>query len=226
MAKEENSALKEFWKLGAEFKEKGLLNKKPRPDARMGYQCRRLDNGRLEVTIDVPYEYIERLKSIVAGEKKYAPRFLPPDPDLVGRALLGEFEPLIGRFERGEKLTDKERRTLAKIARGELPRIGRPPETETERRNRDIVRFAQTLKLNGGKRVADVAARKFGIDRSYIPKLIKKYRNEGWSVVVMGALLNCLGADDNTLRQVVFASVGINEDDFREATGPKPKVRK
>jgi hypothetical protein len=149
-----------------------------------------------------------------------------PKLELVSRALAGEFEPLISHFESGAELTDKERHTLAKIARGTLPRIGRPPESETETRNRGIVRFAAALKEYGGKRVADVAARKFSIDRSYVSKLIRKYgAEERAAVVFLGGLLDMKGGNDKTVRRVVLGYADVNEDDLREATGRK-QVRK
>src|SRR5262249_7095335 len=133
------------------------------------------DNGKPYLALEIPARYIKLLEAIASGEKKPNFRFDPSEaPDLTKRALLGEFEPLISHFERGGELTDQERRTLAKIVRGTLPRIGRPPETKTEIRNRDIVRFAKILKAYGGKRVDDIAARKFNIDRSYVSKLEKK----------------------------------------------------
>jgi uncharacterized protein YbjT (DUF2867 family) len=129
----------------------------------------------------------EAILSAVKDGKPVHPVSGTPNIDLLARARMGEYEPLIRHFENGGELTEKERQTLATIARGMFPRTGRPPEIETEFRNRDIARFAAILKLYGGKRVADVTARKFNIDRSYVSKLLKKYRGEGWWAYVWGA---------------------------------------
>jgi hypothetical protein len=185
-----------------------------------------VDGRGLDVTITLPSDLLNALKAIAGGEKGIGVCPATPKPDLTSRALAGEFEPLISHFESGGELTDKERHALAKIARGTLPRIGRPPESETEMRNRGIVRFAMALKEYGGKRVADVAARKFSIDRSYVSKLIGKYgAEERMLVVFLGGHLEMEGADNKTVRRVVLGYAGVNEDDLREATGRK-QVRK
>jgi hypothetical protein len=187
----------------------------------------RTARGGLEVEAHIPYELMDNFLALAAGKRvgRWECR-LHLNSDRTVRARMGEFEPLIRHLEDGGKLTDKERRTLAMIARGALPRMGRPPETKTEVRNRDIVRFAQILKVQGGKRVVDITAAKFGIDRSYVPKLIKKYRDEGWGPMLFGYLLAALGADQETIRRAVRASAGISEDDFRDAIGRKKKLRK
>jgi len=186
-----------------------------------------VDGRGSDVTIPVPVDFLDALdKAIASNEKGFEIYSPPPKLDLVRRALAGEFEPLISHFESGGELTDKERHTLAKIARGTLPRIGRPPESETEIRNRRIVRFAMALKEYGGKRVADVTAQKFSIDRSYVPKLIREYgAHERMLVVFLGGTLEMKGANDKTVRRVVLGYAGVNEDDLREATGRK-KARK
>jgi hypothetical protein len=185
-----------------------------------------VDGRGLDVTIPLPPDLLNALKAIARGEEGIEIYPLLPKLNLVSRALAGEFEPLICHFESGGKLTDKERHALAKIARGSLPRIGRPPESKTEIRNRGMVRFAMALKEYGGKRVADVTARKFGIDRSYVSKLIKEYgAHERMLVVFLGGHLEMEGADNKTVRRVVLGYAGVNEDDLREATGRK-KVRK
>jgi len=125
--------------------------------------------------LEMPSKYLELFEAMASGKEKpeHFRLHWREAPDLTKRALLGDFELLISHFERGGALTDQERRTLAKIARGKLPRMGRPPQTKTETRNRDIVRFVKILKAYGGKRVVDVAAKKFEVDHSYIPKLEK-----------------------------------------------------
>jgi hypothetical protein len=197
---------------------------------------RKRDDGSIEICAEwqlnsdatiwpLPLEFARALNAVAAGDRKSNLRPAPPEPDLLGRARLGEFEPLISHFENGGELTDSERRALAMIARGAFPRMGRPPETETEMRNRNIVRFVEVLKEYGGKRVIDIAAAKFGVDRSYIPKLLKKYRGESGPAELMGYLLDARGADSETIRKAVLAFADVNEDDLREATGRK-KVRK
>jgi hypothetical protein len=95
-------------------------------------------------------------------------------------------------------------------------------------RNREIVGFARILKMYRGRRVYDVTARKFDIDRSYVPKLIKKYPGEGWWAYLVGVLLASMGADQKTAWGAVLACAGITEDDVREASGRrgKKKIRK
>ena len=189
-------------------------------------ELQRADNGNLEILVHIPNRYMKDIEAIVRGEKESKFGESLPKPDLVKRALLGEFEPLISRFERGDKLTDKERRALAKIARGELPRIGRPPESKTELRNRKIVKFAKILKRYGGRRVADVTAKKFDVDRSYVSKLMKRYPGAATATILWSMVLSGMGADQDTIRRGAFLDAGISEDDLREATGRKQKVRK
>ena len=51
-------------------------------------------------------------------------------------------------------------------------------------RARDVARFVMVLKLLGGKRVVDIAAAKFDIDRSSVTKHMKAYgKQEGWGAV-------------------------------------------
>jgi hypothetical protein len=240
MAKEKNSTLTENEETPAEitpaqiWKQLEQASRQAFDDEHVGSDRREIkfisegksDDGALRFLCEIPYESIGALKSLVAGERKFKTFSPALEVDLSERARKGEFEPLIRYFENGGEVTEKQRHTLAKIARGMLPRIGRPPETETETRNRDIVRFAQTLKLLKGRRVYDVTARKFDIDRSYGPKLIKKYRGEGWGPYLMGCMLISLGADQKTARRVMMELAGIDEDDLREATGRKQKVRK
>jgi hypothetical protein len=178
-----------------------------------------------EIVFEIPHEDLVTIKAIVDGKARARFDWLRPGTDLLARAKMGDYEPLIRHFERGGELTEKERRVLVKIARGMFPRMGRPPETETEIRNRNIARFAKVLKINGGKRVADVTARKFNIDRSYVPKLLKKYPDEGVSDYLLSAALNGLGADRETTRKIMLASAGIIEDDLREATGRKRRAK-
>jgi hypothetical protein len=182
--------------------------------------------GKLTFALAVPFEAMAALKDLVEGDRRWRLALGTPRLDLAARARMGEYEPLIRHFENGGELTGKERRTLASIARGLLPRIGRPPATKTEQRNRDIARFAVILRLYGGKRVADVTARKFNIDRSYVPKLLKKYRGEGWTPYMFGAALAALGADQRVAWRATLVLAGITEDDLREASGRKRTVRK
>jgi hypothetical protein len=240
MAKKENSA--ERWRIDinkdsrelfrkqwAEEKKKFPLDNKNEMEKGDGlrFYVEQSDNGKPYLCLEMPARYLLDLEAIANGERKPNLRIDPSEvAHLTKRALLGEFEPLISHFERGGKLTDQERQTLAKIARGKLPRIGRPPETKTEIRNRNIVRFVKILRAYGGKRVADVAAKKFEIDRSYIPKLEKKYSNAAVMDYLLGSLLTLFGADTETAWKARLVSAGINEDDIREATGRKQKVRK
>jgi hypothetical protein len=187
------------------------------------------DDGARIASAAVPAELMDTLMGVIAGEREWGRwRLVHPELDPLSRARLGEFEPLIRHFEGGGNLTEKERRTLAMIARGVFPRMGRPPETETEMRNREIARFAKILKLYRGRRVYDVTARKFDIDRSYVPKLMKKYPDEATVPYLVGCLLSSMGADQKTVWKVVLACAGIAEDDIREASGRrgKKKIRK
>jgi hypothetical protein len=183
-------------------------------------------DGKTHLCVEIPASFIETFETVASGERAPNLRLDHPEANLTERALLGEFEPLIHRFESGAELTEKERRTLAKIARGTLPRMGRPPESKTEIRNRNIVRFVQILRGYGGKRVADVAARKFNIDRSYIPKLERKYPDAAMGDYVLGSLLALFGANPQVVWRARLKSAGVNEDDLREATGRKQKTRK
>jgi hypothetical protein len=182
-------------------------------------------DGDIEITVHIPNEEMKVIKDIVDGKR--LSRFVPARPkvDALARARMGEYEPLIRRLEEGGELTDKERQALAKIARGTLPRIGRPPESETETRNRNIARFALVLRRWGGRRVTDVTARKFNIDRSYVPKLLKKYPHEAGADYLIGIFLRSMGADMATVRKVVLGSAGITADDMREATGRKKRTK-
>jgi hypothetical protein len=182
-------------------------------------------NGDIELTAEVPARLMETLEAIVAGKKLLLRPNEGRPVDLLARARMGEFEPLIRHFEAGRELTDKERRVLAAIARGALPRIGRPPETPTELRNRNIARFAAILKFRGGKRVADITAKKFNIDRSYVPKLVSKYKDEGAITYMLGSLLRALGADLETTWRIVLAYAGITQDDLREAAARKQRLK-
>jgi hypothetical protein len=237
MAKKENSASKERWKI--EFKDSRGAFRKQMAEAKKALPldnkkemekgggliklyCEQSDSGKTQLCLEIPARYIELFEAIASGGRKPSYRLdSPPETDLAKRALLGEFELLISHFERGGKLTDKERRILAKIARGKLPRTGRPPETKTELRNRDMVRFVKILRAYGGKRVVDVAAKKFGVDRSYFSKLEKKYPRAAVADYLLGSLLTLFGADAKTAWRARLASAGVNEDDIREAAGRK-----
>jgi hypothetical protein len=241
MAKKENSASSKEW-LRIEIKDpRGQFlkdlpelkkvvpfdNKKEmeRGDRLVKLSMEKSDNGNPLLILEMPARYIETLEAIACGEKKPNLRLEPAKRDPTKRALLGEFEPLIRRLESGAKLTDKERHTLAKIARGTLPRIGRPPEAETEIRNINIVRFAKILKAYGGKRVDDIAAKKFDVDRSYISKLEKKYPHAATMDYLLGSLVTLFGASPQVAWKVRLEAAGVNEGDLREATGRK-QVRK
>ena len=231
MAKKKNSASAEDREARAPVFIKATLTEMERTqgatDGEIHFELRGwADDGARIVSATVPAELMDILTGVVAGEKEWGRwRIVHPELDPLSRARLGEFEPLIRHFESGGGLTEKERHTLAMIARGAFPRMGRPPETRTEMRNRAIVRFAKILKLYRGRRVYDVTAKKFDIDRSYVPKLMRKYPDEGAVPYLVGLLLSSMGADQKKVWEVVLACAGITEDDIREASERKGKKK-
>jgi hypothetical protein len=94
-------------------------------------------SGAVRVTFAIPNKVVEKVQAMVDGEEWW-PDWERPEMDLLARARRGEYEPLIRHFELGGELTEKERQVLANIARSMFPRMGRPPETKTEIRNREM----------------------------------------------------------------------------------------
>jgi hypothetical protein len=181
-------------------------------------------DGSFEVEANITNEAMADIQAIVSGKKKGV--FQPVmTVNLLGRARLGDCEPLIHHFESGGDITEEERRAIGALARGNWPSsANRPPQAKTELRNRDIARFAAVLKFYGGKRVPDVAAKKFKVDRSHVIKLTKQFgTHELTGAYCTRALFAALGADQATARKLMLGYAGVTEDNIREATARKPK---
>ena len=186
-------------------------------------------DGGVEVTATMGRECFDALQRVIAGDRHVG--FAPVQQiDFLARAKIGDHEPLIRHFEKGGDITEDERRVIVALARDEWHAPENcPPKIETEVNARDVARFAAVLKLLGGKRIPDIAARKFGIDRSYVSKLVKKYgRHEGFGGFALRQLCRAGGADEATAQRVMSWFANITEDDMREATERKRKgkVRK
>jgi hypothetical protein len=173
------------------------------------------------------HENLAIIQRMIAGDKSFA---LTPVmiTDLLKRALMGDREPLIQYFVSGGELTERERRAIGDFALNAIPKPqNRPPKIETEIRDRDIARFVAVLKLLGGKRLSDIAAAKFNVDRSYVTKLAKEYVcNEGWTAYAVAVLIGSLSADDRTGRRAMMWYANVTEDDLRAATERKRRMRK
>jgi hypothetical protein len=166
------------------------------------------------------------LQRIVNGDLNF--RLAPVvQVDLLERAKIGDHEPLIRRSEEVGDLTKDERRVLEMVARRSLPRSrNRPPKIETEVRARDVARFVMVLKLLGGKRAVEIAAAKFDIDRSGVSKHEKAYGSqEESSACCVGVLLLGAGADKLSAIKAVQWFANVSDDDIREATQHKRRVK-
>jgi hypothetical protein len=186
----------------------------------------RTPEGDLEFSATMSKKNFDILQRIVNGEQNF--RVAPAAPvDLLERVKIGDHEPLIRHMEEGGDLTEDERRALAALLRGARPgERNRHPEIETVVRARDVARFCMVLKLLGGKRVADIAAAKYRIDRSSVTKHTKAYgKQEGWGAFYVKHLFLNLGADEPRALEFMQWYADVSDDDIREATQHKRRVK-
>jgi hypothetical protein len=178
-------------------------------------------DGSITVIVEMKDEAFDLIRRMASGNEKRRFGFFPVvQVDLMARAKIGDHEPLIRHFERGGDITEDERRLLAAIARGALPAPqNRPQKIATELRDRDVARFVAVLKLLGGKRVADIAAAKFRIDRGYAAKQFRKHGNlEGCGARILKSLFLAFGANEAMARNIMLQYANVTEADVREAT--------
>jgi hypothetical protein len=177
----------------------------------------------VEISVTMSRENFDILQRIVNSDQNF--RLVPALlVDLLGRAKMGDHEPLIRHMVEGGNLTMDERRVLGMLARNELPASGKRIETEV--RARDVARFVMVLKLLGGKRAAEIAAEKFEIDRSYVTKHQKAYgKQEESGACCVAVLLLAAGADNLSALKAMLWYANVSDEDISEATQRKRRVK-
>jgi hypothetical protein len=190
------------------------------PDTLIEYIGKDPKRGGYLITVTISEKSFKLVQDIISGKETGNWAFIPQtSTNLARRARIGDHEPLVRYFAEGGDLTPEERSLIAAIALGQLPKPQScPPKIEKEVQAKDIARFAQVLTYMGGKRVADIAAAKFGVDRSYVTKLVKKHRGEAAPALFVQGLLVALGGSQDLGHAMMLRFAGITDADMKEAT--------